>query len=156
MDVGKVSSSLEALIERKPIPSQVKRRILDSITRFLLLVREHFKDKLLSVIVFGSVVQPNRPFLDDSDIDFMVFYDGDRRMAWSFEDKLPTRTRIRIGALIDVNEFKFDEERKVYWHLVFFTSQESWKLVKMLNRVGDYVVVHGEDVIRKLISGKGE
>lgn len=144
---------LKTLIERKPVPDQVKRRILNSITKFFLLVKEHFKDKLLSVVVFGSVVQPNRPFLEDSDIDFMVLYDGDRRMAWSFEDKLPTRTRIRIGALIDVNEFKFDEENKVYWHPIFFTVQESWKLVKMLSKMGDYVVLYGEDTVKKLISG---
>lgn len=145
---------LKALIERKPVPDQVKRKILNSIAKFLLLVKEHFKDKLLSVVVFGSAIQPGRPFFEDSDIDFMVLYDGDRRMAWSFEDKLPTKTRIRIGALIDVNEFKFDEEDKVYWHLIFFTIQESWRFVKMLNKIGDYVVLYGEDTIKKLISSK--
>lgn len=148
-------STLKDLIGKKPVPEGVKGKILRSIFKFLSLAKDHFKDKLLAVIVFGSAIQPDRPFFEDSDIDFIVLYDEGRSIVWSFEDKLPSRTRIRVGVLTTVDEFRFDAEQNVYWHIIFLTSQDIWKLVKMLSRFRDYVVLYGDEVVRKLVSGEG-
>ncbi len=100
--------------------AELKQKFENSVQRFIRLCKEHFKDKLLAILIFGSYSKDL--FSKDSDIDFIVIHEAPKETVKSFEKSLPNYTRLKPHPTLGQRQnMKFDEENNVPWHIFYMT-----------------------------------
>lgn len=114
------------------IQIELKQKFENSTQRFIRLCREHFKDKLLAILVFGSY--PKNLLQKDSDIDFIVIHEASKETVKSFEKSLPEYTRFKPHPTFGQQQkMKIDDENGVPWHIFYMTPLAFYSFTRNSN-----------------------
>jgi predicted nucleotidyltransferase len=75
---------------------QIQEKYTEAVDEFVIRVLERYKDKIDRIILFGSVVRGDAR--EDSDIDILVIWKGDKVEGWDVLEDIANGYIIRIRA----------------------------------------------------------
>lgn len=146
------------------------RAFADVLNRYCKILLGHFKDRLLGLLVFGSVARGD--WTHDSDIDLLIVVEGWKKPTWErSEELLMLRNRLRAtrefsrameaGHVPIIQHYPLDKDEALVFHRLYLDASIDGIIIfekdKFLTRVLDGVRKKlADEGARRVVAPSGE